>query len=115
MKKTTCVILGLAFLALGILGIAGLVPMFTTDTIYVNIGEIVLGAFGFVVGVYSPQSLANYRLRVETSQQGKEITQQAKEIDQQGKEINQQAKEIDLQRKEIDQQRLDINEQKNKS
>ena len=48
MKKTTCVILGLAFLVLGILGITGLVKMFQSDPVYVNIGEIILGGLGFL-------------------------------------------------------------------
>jgi hypothetical protein len=104
MRKTTCVILGLAFLVLGILGIIGLVPMFKTDPIYVNIGEIVLGALGLVVGVYDRKSVVNYPQRTETSQQGKEI-------DQQRKDINQQRKEIDQQREDIDQQKAEKIEQ----
>jgi hypothetical protein len=53
MLKSTCIILGLAFLALGILGITGLVPMFKSDPIYVNIAEIVLGALGLLAGIFS--------------------------------------------------------------
>lgn len=48
MAKTMSIILGLAFLALGILGITGIVPMFKSDPIYVNIGEIVLGGLAVV-------------------------------------------------------------------
>jgi hypothetical protein len=61
MRKMTCVILGLAFLALGILGITDVVPMFKTDPAYVNIGEIVLGVLGLAVGVYARQSKVNYQ------------------------------------------------------
>ena len=52
MVKTMCIILGLAFLAMGILGITGLLPIFTSGLVYVNIGEIVLGGIGFVVGIF---------------------------------------------------------------
>jgi len=103
MKKTTCVILGLAFLALGILGLTGLIPMFKTDPIYLNIAEIILGAWGLVVGVYARQSVVNYTKRSETVQQEKEIDQQRKDIDQQRRELDQQRKDIDqqIQEKEI--------------
>jgi hypothetical protein len=53
MAKTMSILLGLAFLALGILGITGLVPMFTSDPNYVNIGEIVLGGIGLLIGLFS--------------------------------------------------------------
>jgi len=53
MTKTMCIILSLAFLALGILGITGVVPMFTSDPNYVNIGEIVLGGLGLLTGLFS--------------------------------------------------------------
>lgn len=53
MKRATSFILGLAFLALGILGITGWVPMFTSNPNYINIAEIVLGAWGFLVGLFA--------------------------------------------------------------
>ncbi len=53
MKRATCIILGLAFLALGILGLTNVVPMFKSDPNYINIAEIVLGALGVLVGLFS--------------------------------------------------------------
>lgn len=53
MLRMTCIVLGLALLALGILGITGLVTMFISDPIYVNIGEIVLGGLGLLAGIFS--------------------------------------------------------------
>ena len=53
MAKTMSIILGLAFLALGILGITGTVSMFTSDPSYINIGEIVLGGLGLLAGIFS--------------------------------------------------------------
>lgn len=52
MLRPTCIILSLAFLAMGILGITEMVPMFTADLIYVNIGEIVIGGIGLVTGAF---------------------------------------------------------------
>jgi hypothetical protein len=53
MAKAMSIILGLAFLALGILGLTGVVPMFTSDPNYINIGEIVLGGIGLLIGLVS--------------------------------------------------------------
>jgi hypothetical protein len=53
MVKAMCIILGLAFLALGILGLTGVVPMLTSDPNYVNIGEIILGGLGLLAGLFS--------------------------------------------------------------
>jgi hypothetical protein len=50
MTRTVCIILGMAFMALGILGITGSVPVFKSDPIYINIAEIVLGCLGFLIG-----------------------------------------------------------------
>jgi membrane-bound ClpP family serine protease len=106
MKKATCVILGIAFIALGILGLTGLIPkMSVPELFYVYIGEIVIGFLGLAVGVYTRQSIVNLNLRTDISKQEKGIDQQGKEIDRQGKEIDQQRKEIDLQRIEIDKQK----------
>ena len=59
MVRTACVILSLVFIALGILGIIGIIPMFkNTDNLYVNIGEIVLGGLGLLVGIFSMQRKA---------------------------------------------------------
>ncbi len=53
MAKATSVILGLVFLAMGILGITNIVPMFTNYPSFINVGEIVLGGVGLLVGVFS--------------------------------------------------------------
>lgn len=72
MAKTMCFILGLALLALGILGITGVVPMFTSDPNYVNIGEIILGGLGLLVGIYTRQSTKYDRQQNDFSRQTKE-------------------------------------------
>ncbi len=100
MKKTMCVILGLAFLALGILGITGLVTMFQSDPVYVNIGEIVLGTLGLIVGVYSRRNIVYAPQKTMSTQQENDIDQQRKEIDELKREIDQLRKEIDHQMKE---------------
>jgi hypothetical protein len=46
-------IMALAFLALGILGITDLVPMFKSSPVYINIVEIVLGGLGLLAGVFA--------------------------------------------------------------
>jgi hypothetical protein len=53
MAKAMSVVLGLVFLAIGILGITNTIAMFTSNPSYVNIGEIVLGGFGVLTGVFS--------------------------------------------------------------
>ncbi len=53
MAKAMSVILGLVFLAMGILGITNMIPMFTSNPNYVNIGEIVLGGLGLIIGAFS--------------------------------------------------------------
>ncbi|MBN2558568.1 MAG: hypothetical protein JXB33_07435 [Clostridia bacterium] len=94
MAKTTSIILGVVFLALGILGITGIVPMFTRDPIYVNIGEIVLGGFGLLIGIYTRQSR-------KTDQQARDLAQLTKEkADLQKQEIEQLKKENEQWRKD---------------
>lgn len=106
MVKATCVVLGLVFLALGILGITGVVPMFSSDPIYVNMGEIVLGAMGLLVGIYAQQKRENSQQRKENSEQKKENFQLRKEKDDRQKNENDQLrKDNELQRKVNEQQR----------
>lgn len=93
MKKMMCVILGLAFLAQGILGITGLVTMLQSDPVYLNIAEIVLGGLGFFVGVYARQNVVYSPQKIMSAQQENDIDQQRKEIDQLKKEINELKKE----------------------
>ena len=109
-------------MALGILGITGFVPMFKTDVVYVNIGEIVLGGLGFLVGIYARQNTAsNYQSR-ENARQRKDISDQRKENynlkmkenEQLRKENSDQLKDKnDLQRKDNEQRRKE-NEQQRK-
>jgi hypothetical protein len=53
MAKAMSVILGLVFLAMGILGITNRIAIFTSYPNYVNIGEIVLGGVGVLSGIFS--------------------------------------------------------------
>ena len=114
MAKTMSIILGLAFLALGILGITGLVSMFKSDPIYVNIGEIVLGGLGLLVGIYARQSR-------KYDQQTKDFSRQAKDnSDRQQQEIEQLKKEneqgrqdnVDRQQQEIEQLKKENEQQR---
>ena len=50
MLRTACIVLGLAFMALGIWGITGTIPMFQSHPAIINIVEIVLGSLGFLIG-----------------------------------------------------------------
>lgn len=72
MTKLSCVILGLAFIAMGFLGITGITPMFQSDPVYVNIGEIVLGILGLIVGIYS-------RKNTKREQEAKDLSKQTRE------------------------------------
>ena len=102
MAKTMNVILGLAFLALGILGITGLVPVFKTDLVNINIIEIVLGGLGLFAGIYSRQGGKSIPLENENI----EYDQQKKENDmQQRNENDRLRKENELQRRENELQR----------
>lgn len=95
----------MAFLAQGILGITGLVATFQSTPFYLNICEIILGALGFLVGVYAPQASSK---KPVSSQQANDIDRQRKDIEQQRKDIDQQRKDIDQQRKELDQQKYEF-------
>ena len=53
MTKLACVIMGLAFVVMGVLGITGITPMFQSDPAYVNLVQILLGGLGLIVGIYS--------------------------------------------------------------
>lgn len=104
MTKLTSVLLGLALAAMGILGITGLMPMFQTNPIYVNIGEIVLGALGMIVGIYSHKNDNHGREAKELSRQTKEnSSRQRQENDQLRKQNEQQRKQNDQQREENEQ------------
>ena len=51
MLKVACILLGFAFLALCVS--VGMVAEFNPDQIYVNMGELILGAMGLYVGIFS--------------------------------------------------------------
>lgn len=72
MKRIMCIVMGLSFFVLGILGITELAPMLTNEHVYVNVGEIILGATGFFVGFYSRRDRENFRQRKETNYLRKE-------------------------------------------
>ncbi len=103
MTKLTSVLLGVVLAAMGILGITGLMPMFQTNPIYVNIAEIVLGGLGLVVGIYSRKSNIHDQKAKELSRQTKEESaRQRKENDQLRKRNDQQQQENDQLRKKKD-------------
>lgn len=105
MAKTMSVILGLALLALGILGITGLVSMFQSDLVYVNVGEIVLGGLGLLVGIYA-------RISGKYDQQIKDLSKQTKEnTDRQRQENDQLRSENDQGRKDNADRQKQENEQ----
>jgi hypothetical protein len=99
MAKTMCLILGLAFLALGILGIIGVVPMFTSDPNYVNIGQIVLGGLGLLVGIYARQSTYN-RQRNDYTRQVKADTDRQRQENEQLKIEKEQGRKESIERQE---------------
>lgn len=114
MAKAMSFILGFAFLALGILGITGLLPMFTRDPIYVNIGEIVLGGLGLLVGIYARQSTKYDRQMEGYSRQTKDNTDRQRQENEQLKKENAQGRKdnLDRQQQENEQMRLQLEQQK---
>jgi membrane protein involved in colicin uptake len=114
MAKTMCIILGLAFLALGILGITGVVPMFTSDPNYVNIGEIVLGGLGVLIGIYARQGRRYDQQTKEISRQTKDNIDRQRQENEQLKKENEQLRNenIDRQQKENELLRKQLEEQK---
>jgi hypothetical protein len=111
MLRAICIILALAFLALGLLGITDIVPILKTDSVFVNIGEVVLGGLGLLAGMFTRERRENYHQQERANelqskandQQRKEnYVQQKAENEQQRKENNQQRSENEQQRKEND-------------
>lgn len=113
MTKTACVIMGLAFLALGILGSTGLVPMFRNDPIYVNIGQIVLGGLGLLVGIYARQGSKYDRQTKDFSRQTKENSDRQRQENEQLRKENEQGRQdnIDRQQQENEQLRKQLEQQ----
>lgn len=97
MAKTTNFILGLAFLALGVLGITNIVPMFASDPMYINIIEILLGSLGLLIGIYYPQSNSSRHLpKVFSVQSSPNADLQNQEIENLKKQLEQQQKENEV-------------------
>lgn len=114
MAKTMSFILGVAFLVLGVLGITGLVPMFASDPYYVNVGEIILGGVGLLVGIYARQSTNYDRQKNEFSRQTKENTDWQRKENEQLKKENEQGRQdgIARQQLEIEQLKKQLEQQK---
>ncbi|HWQ78060.1 MAG TPA: hypothetical protein VN381_04550 [Anaerovoracaceae bacterium] len=97
MVRMTSFILSLAFLAIGLLGITNLLPVFRTYPVYANIGAIALGILGLLILIYA-------RRGGETAAQSREHAQQRKENVQLRKETYDQSKrESEQLKKEIEQ------------
>ena len=122
MAKTMCLILGLAFLALGILGITGIVPMFTSDPYYVNVGAIILGGLGLLVGIYARNGTTYDKKTNEFFRQSKEDADRQRQENKKLKAENEQVRkeiierqqnENEQLRKQLEQQRLENEQVKN--
>ena len=114
MAKTMSLILGLAFLALGILGITGVVPAMTRDPAYINIGEIVLGGLGLLVGIYAQQGRKVNQQAKEFSRQTRDNAERQRQENEQLKKENEQGRQdnIERQRNENEQLRSQLEQQK---
>lgn len=102
MAKTMSFILGVAFLVLGILGITGLVPMFASDPYYVNVGEIVLGGLGLLVGIYARQGTNYDRQKNDFSRQTKDNTDWQRKENEQLKRENEQSRKDGMTRQQLE-------------
>lgn len=112
MTRVVCFILGLAFIALGFLGLTTLVPMMSSSLLYLNIGEIALGIIGLLFGMYSPHGSASTRQRNENTQLRKSNDQFNKDSsDQMARENEQLKKTNDQYTKNSNEQLLNENEQ----
>ena len=114
MAKAMCFILGIAFLTLGILGITGVVPMITNNPFYVNIGQIILGGFGLLVGIYARQSTKYDQKTNEFFRQSKDNADRQRHENEQLKIENEQGRKesIERQQHENEQLRKQLEQQK---
>ena len=121
MTKLACVLMGLAFILMGILGVTGITPMFQSDPAYVNIAQILLGALGLIVGIYSRKNTRREQEAKDLSKKTKEnATRQKSENDQLKKEndkgrqadADRQKQETDQLIKQNDRQKLENEKQK---
>ena len=114
MTKLACVLMGLAFILMGVLGITGLAPMFQTDPVYVNLAEILLGGLGLVVGIYARKNSGREQKAKDLSRQAQDsAARQRQDYDQLKKENDQGKKDTaDRQSQENDQLRKENEQQK---
>ncbi len=114
MTKITCVILGLAFLSIGVLGITDLVPMFASDPVYLNIVQIILGGLGLLVGIYSRQGQKYDQQTKDYSQQTKANADHQRQENESLRSENVQARqdETNRQLQENEQLKYQIEQQK---
>jgi membrane protein involved in colicin uptake len=106
MAKTMCFILGLALLAVGILGFTEMVPMLTRDPDYINIGEIVLGSVAILFGIYSSQGRKYVQPSKDLSRQVKDNSDRQRQENEQLKRENEQGRREIIDRQEQENERL---------
>lgn len=92
MTRVVCFILGLAFIALGFLGMMNLVPVMSNGFLYLNIGEIALGIIGLLFGMYSSRGSEQARQKNENTQLRKSNDQFTKDTSDQLVRENEQLK-----------------------
>ena len=124
MTKLANVLMGLVLVAMGVLGITGLMPTFQSNPAYLNIGEIILGGLGLIVGVYSHRTGKQERVAKDLAKQTKaNNTQHKQDYDQlkrendQGKQENadRQRQENEQLKKQNERQKLENEQQKLKN
>jgi len=105
MTKLTNVLLGLALIAIGGLGVTGAMPMFQSDPAYWNIGEIILGVVGLIVGIYAKRTSKQEQEAKVLAKKTKENADRQKQDNDRLKKENNQAKleQADRQRQEAEQ------------
>ena len=105
MTKLACVLMGLAFILMGFLGITGITPMFQSNPVYLNIAEILLGGLGMIVGIYSRKTTKREQEKKDLSKQTRENTARQKQENDQLKKENDQSRQAnaDRQKQEHDQ------------
>ena len=98
MTKLACVLMGLAFILMGFLGLTGITPMFQIDPYYVNIAEILLGALGLIVGIYSRKNTKREQEAKDLSKQTKDNTARQMQENDRLKKENDQSRRADADR-----------------
>jgi len=106
MAKTMCLILGLALLAMGILGFTETIPMLTRDPNYINIGEIVLGGVAILFGIYASQGRKYVPPSKDLTRQIKDSSERQRQENEQLKKENEQGRREIIERQEQENERL---------